>query len=909
MINDTGICLKGVFFLRKKKKIIAMAMAATMSLVTVFGSGSYSKTVKAVDTRENDRKQESTTTDDIRSDDKTDFSELYDDKLLGIDNSNVVLAKHEKTSALMVSGKTEEVEKTKFTIGKKIDFSEKSRYLVFSGLAERKRNISISFYLDDSAESFADIKLSNQNRKNAWDLKDNKCVKFNADKISGKHEVSFRVTDNNDKDHIGKNLDVLLQYMFFLDEDIPTVDVDIDESQTPIASMNGDSTHQTECYGNITLDIPEGYKSEYTDKELKTATYELEYIRGRGNSTWGPSKRPYKFKLDKKADLLGMGANKHWILLANYYDVTMLRNKFTYWLGDAIGLEFTPKCEFVNVVMNGEYLGSYYLCEQVRVGKSRVNIDDLAADDESKAVTTGSAITGGYLLACEQESDRLNINTEKGMTFAIESPDFEDYKNDEQYKYISDYVQQTENAIFGKNFKDSNGVSYDEYLDVDSAIDYYWVQEFSLNGDAFGSGSTYLYKKRNGKLYWGPLWDFDYVAWGATEFTDGNNVEGLYLSRNPWFTKLFTNEKFRDKFVARWPYIKEKLLEGIKDGGVIDTYSKKQYASQKANYYVNKMYSNNYEDDFFAGNYDLNAMLDGTKVQELIGDLSGTSRNNVTYDSEETRFKKWIRERIDWIDKNISSIDSFTSGAKLTFKVDGKKYATVDYVQGIQNNLPKDPAKKGYYFNGWYYKQKIDGKAYETKFAEDSSFSSKNVTLYAKWKKKTKANKLKRMVFQYKDVYMTTYDEYNLKYSIQPLGAVAPEIKWSTSDKNIATVSDGVVTAVQKKGVCTITAKIKGLKAVKCKVHVISWDEMTAFKDFKLSKTNMTLKKGKSQKLDVTLLPAKVYNPNICFDSSNKKVAEVDAAGVVHAKKKGTAVIAVYSTQQEKVKFCKVKVK
>ena len=213
--------------------------------------------------------------------------------------------------------------------------------------------------------------------------------------------------------------------------------------------------------------------------------------------------------------------------------------------------------------------------------------------------------------------------------------------------------------------------------------------------------------------------------------------------------------------------------------------------------------------------------------------------------------------------------------------------------------------------NGWYYKQKIDGKSYEMKFAEDSSFSSKNVTLYAKWKKKTKANKIKGLVFQYNDVYMTPYDEYNLKYSIQPLGAVSPDIKWSTSDKNIATVNNGVVTAnsAQNKGVCTITAKIKGLKAVKCKVHVISWEEMVGLNDFKVSKTSMTLKKGKSQKLNITLLPAKVYNPNICFDSSNKKVAEVDEAGVVHAKKKGTAVIAIYSTQQESVKFCKVKVK
>ncbi len=890
-------------FLRKKKKIIAMTMAVAMSLVTVFGNGNYSK---AVTVKDSGSKQENVSSEEIKSDDKSDFSELYESGLLSKDNENVVLSKYEKASALMVNGKTEELEKTKFTINKQIDFNEKSRYLVLLGMAERKRDVSVSFYLDDSNESFAKIKLSSQNRKNVWTLSDNKCAKLNVEKISGKHKVSFRVTDNNDKDYLGKDLKIMLQYMFFLDEDIPTVDVDIDESKTPIASMNGDASHQTECYGNMTLNIPDGYKSEYTDKELKTATYELEYIRGRGNSTWGPSKRPYKLKLDKKADLLGMGANKHWILLANYYDVTMLRNKFTYWLGDAIGLEFTPKCEFVNVVMNGKYLGSYYLCEQVRVGKSRVDIDDLAADDESKAITSGSAITGGYLLACEQKSDRLNINTEKEMTFAIESPDFEDYKNDEQYKYISDYVQQTENAIFGKNFKDSKGISYDEYLDVDSAIDYYWVQEFSLNGDAFGTGSTYLYKKRNGKLYWGPLWDFDYVAWGATEFTDGNNVKGLHLSRNPWFTKLFTNEKFRDKFVARWPYIKEKFLEGIKDGGIIDTYSKKQYASQKANYYVNKMFSN-YE-DIFEDNDILKEFLDDTKVREGL-DLPATANKKITYDEEETRFKQWIRERIAWIDKNISSIDTFTSGTKMTFKVDGKTYATVDYVQGVENDLPKDPVKKGYYFNGWYYKQKIDGKSYEFKFSSDASFNAKKVTIYAKWKKKTKANKLKSLVFQYKDIYMTPYDEYNIRYSVQPLGAATPDIKWTTSDKKIATVKDGIVSARQNQGVCTVTAKIKGLKAVKCKVHVVSWEEIVGLRDFKLSKTSMTLKKGKSEKLNVTLLPAKVYNPSICYESSDKKVAEIDAAGVVHAKKKGTAIIAVYIAQQEKVKFCKVKVK
>lgn len=358
-------------------------------------------------------------------------------------------------------------------------------------------------------------------------------------------------------------------------------------------------------------------------------------------------------------------------------------------------LNILLKCEFVNVVMNGKYLGSYYLSEQVRVGKNRVNIDDLSADDESKAVTSGSAITGGYLLSCEKADDRMNITTDKGMSFAIESPDFEDYTNLEQYNYISDYLKQTEAAIYGKGFKDSKGVSYEDYMDVDSAIDYYWVQEFSLNGDAFISGSTYLYKKRDGKLYWGPLWDFDYVAWGATEYTS-NSVEGLNLDRNAWFTKLFANEKFRKKFVARWLYIKEKLLEGIKDGGIIDTYSQKQYASQKANYYVNKMYS---QDDILEYNDVLKDIVNDMKIDENIGKTT-ENMAKITYDSEEQRLKQWIRERIDWIDKNISSINDYCASRQFVFMVNGKTYATVDYIFDTGVELPKEPTKKGYSFCG-----------------------------------------------------------------------------------------------------------------------------------------------------------------------------------------------------------------
>ena len=134
-----------------------------------------------------------------------------------------------------------------------------------------------------------------------------------------------------------------------------------------------------------------------------------------------------------------MGKNKHWVLLADYYDPSHIRNKITYWMGKKLGMAYTPECVYVDVVMNGQYYGSYLLSEQVRVGNSRVDIDDLEADDESKAATDEPTITGGYLLSMSpyKDEDGKIIHTKQGTDYLIERPSFEVYENEAQYNYIS----------------------------------------------------------------------------------------------------------------------------------------------------------------------------------------------------------------------------------------------------------------------------------------------------------------------------------------------------------------------------------------------------------------------------------------------------------------------------------------
>ena len=197
-------------------------------------------------------------------------------------------------------------------------------------------------------------------------------------------------------------------------------------------------------------------------------------MRGRGNVTWGfADKKPYKIKFDKKQDILGMGKNKHWALLANRFDGSMLRNRLAMYIASRLGMEYTPKMLPVDLVIDGKYMGSYYLSELVRIGKNRVDIDELTPDDNEEP-----NITGGYLLAIEPNlsvkpaPEQNTVTTERGEAFSFESPEFYSEDDDDilgtaqQKDYIKEYLNETEEAIFGENFKNSNGISYTEYLDV-----------------------------------------------------------------------------------------------------------------------------------------------------------------------------------------------------------------------------------------------------------------------------------------------------------------------------------------------------------------------------------------------------------------------------------------------------------
>lgn len=820
------------------------------------------------------------------STDKQEISRLLEQEKFTVSNPNINMETYEKWNGVLIKGNSNDITESTFTFEEKLDFGTQNTtgYIVVDGLATRKKNLVLQFYLDNEKESFVSVKLNCQGRKDYWNHIKNVCQAFKDRKITGKHKVSFKVV-TDDKN----NVTFLLRYIFFMKNNIPVLDFDIDESEVPIAEMNGDSGHNTECYGKMSLEIPDGYTSAYTSKKTTSGTYNLEYIRGRGNSTWSADKKPYKMKLMESADFFGMGKNKHWVLLANYYDVTLIRNKITYWLGEEMGMEYTPQCVFVDVIMNHKYMGSYYLCEQVRVGKSRVNIDDLEADDISKNITTGPAITGGYLLGMSpytaNDNMKQSFSTTRNNSYVIESPSFDNYFNEAQYNYISGYVQKTEDAIYGKDFKDPDGKHYSEYMDIDAAIDYYWVQEISSNGDAYGSSSTYLYKERNGKLFWGPLWDFDYVAWGNVD----TRTTGFDKINATWFEKLMQDKTFVEKLIARWPVFKEKLLYACKDGGQIDQYAAQLASSQKANYIVNNMYDESWSVD-----------MDG----------NNTGRS---FESEVTRLKEWISGRVEWIDNNIDLL--IPKEYNITYISDGKVYKKDIYIKNNASDIgfPEPPVKEGYVFKGWYIKQIIDGKEKEV-YVENGLNISEDTVFYAGWIKESQLVKATGITFIQEEISYYVRDTLICPsvYSL-PFGSEVPEVTYKTSDSSIASISESeggyFLLNTLEQGDTTLTATTEDGLVATMVIHVVGYfddDSLHRVEQAFSLPEEIVLEEGSYGRISPKYVKEKTPYVDYVFGSSDTSIAETNVTGHVYAKKEGIAYIAVTCNRVDGIKFCKV---
>ncbi|MCD8383325.1 MAG: CotH kinase family protein [Clostridiales bacterium] len=405
-------------------------------------------------------------------------------------------------------------------------------------------------------------------------------------------------------------------------------------------------------------------------------------VKGRGNTSWNADKKPFKLKLDAKTNLLGMGKNKHWVLLANATEGSMMRNDLAYKLSGLWGLTYQDGT-WVEVVINGEYYGTYYLCEHVRVGSTRVDIEDLAdaAADAADAVVEAGLLSDADGLADAMEEDLSWISSDSftygGVTFKVSdyyafdknqltsggflfeldayydevskfrsslnqpimfnTPEYAN-TNQDMMDYAKEFINAFEASIQSADFQASyNGETVSAYdlFDFDSLVSYWMIQELFMNEDGMKK-STYFYKDQDtadeiSKMFMGPVWDMDwssdgegggdYTAWQTVYYNDGAQA-------NQWYKYLCQDPYFLTEARAFYWEHRSEILDMVAS----------IYGEADNDIFTDNAYS---------------YLYDAAVANETLW-----GKYKLGYDGEVAKLYTWLNNRISWLDENMASIDT-----------------------------------------------------------------------------------------------------------------------------------------------------------------------------------------------------------------------------------------------------------
>lgn len=678
---------------------------------------------------------------------------------------------------------------------------------------------------------------------------------------------------------------------------IITIDKGISGTETgkaAIDAMNASEDHSYKCTGTMDILVPEtadGGKFRYVDQPDGTELSDqkgisLEYMRGRGNTSWdNEGKKPYKIKLNKKSALLGMDQNKHWALIANAYDPSMNRNRITYWLGRQLGMEFTPQAYPVDLFVGAdedgdgkadscEYYGSYLL---THIPKNYVKIG--IPDDP---VAAGSESSAGYLMSMMQDAGSRDVfSTIKGATYQSIDPAYDEGNMSEgMAEYIRRHMQEAEYSLYegeipaGKD-EDTGEIlykqlNYRDYYDTEAAAKYWLMQEFVRNCDAYGTGSTYLFKRPDssdgtiGKIYWGPLWDFDYAYdFSKEEFddeflTDVTSLNALLYdkSEGSMYDYLVNTE---------WPRLKDLLEEVTEAGGILDKYYEETRISQAEDYRIHG--------------------------EEHPEDISDDYKGSVDV------LRQWILKRVEWMngmmDDHIADISH-----KVTLKDDPDDiHPQVFYVVDGKffNENPDVPEKEGKIFLQWIVDDESDPDY--GKNLNDLGLIDRDISAVAEYIAEEDAIKVNNIFFA-KEVEGATLEDgiYTPVYTLLPDDAQDTRIKWTSSDESTATVNKDGLVSLHKAGEVTITAKVSGGATKSYRLVINSKKEKLT--GLKMIRDTIYMKKGDVRKLMFSAIPENAPGSVYC-SSDDEDIVFCDTLGVLTARAAGRTEVSVQITGSE----------
>ena len=331
-------------------------------------------------------------------------------------------------------------------------------------------------------------------------------------------------------------------------------------------------------------------------------------IRGRGNSSWKYSKKPYAIKLNHKAGFYGTGKSRRWVLLANWMDRTLLRNQVAFEAARRTSLDWTPYGQFVELYLNGKHLGNYWLGEKINVEGSKFEADYLYTFDTSDASETDFYSTGTY---------RVNVRS-WNTPVELKYPDRDDYETG-----FDKVLSSAKSTLDGMTTAIANG-SWADVIDADSFCDWYLVHELCYNMEPKHPKSCFFHW-REGKMYAGPVWDFDWY----TFIPDKTSLDAKDCL---WYSRLLANKSFVAHLKERWAVLKPEF-ETL--GDYIDAQADIIRESEEVNHNMWPCYPHPYSED---------------------GSRMVNHDEQLTFQQAVDRMKGAISARISAMDKKIAAL-------------------------------------------------------------------------------------------------------------------------------------------------------------------------------------------------------------------------------------------------------------
>ena len=380
----------------------------------------------------------------------------------------------------------------------------------------------VTIYVGETKEIIVSVLPLSYEYQLTWESSDEKTVSVNEEGIISALQVGTTTITVLLSDAVFNQIVV---NVIWNEQIIPTIK--IDTTNVPITSKDN------YIQGMMVVKDLERDKIYLEDSPIN--------IRGRGNSTWGMPKKPYRIKFSERTSLLGMKAAKDYVLLAEYSDKSLMRNYLAHKFASSLEyLEYSLETRFVEVELNGVYQGLYLLTEQVEVDKNRLSL------------TQTPDIEGSFLIELDQRLYEIPhgvlgedwfIVANKAYGIKYPKTDASTFSN-LHFNYIKDYITQVDQAITTKKYHD--------IIDINNFIDYFIVLELFKNVDV-GFSSVYIYKDVNGLVKMGPVWDFDLAAGNADYINYGpSGWYGLRSDKNRWFHYLMNDPDFYIAYKERY---------------------------------------------------------------------------------------------------------------------------------------------------------------------------------------------------------------------------------------------------------------------------------------------------------------------------------------------------------------------